>query len=117
MNLEQIYSKNILEEKELEFEGEKFTVKFKPVTWARKSTIVHQCMTYSKKGDAHFDYGHYMEEMLIAMEAEGFWGKTDYLFLKKITPAFGKVLEQIVPPPVEGSVDESDFFGEKSEKF
>ncbi len=95
---------------EFVFEGQTFNVKVRDLTWSQKSGIIHNCLVYKKEGEARFDYEQYAKKMLMARIVQAPWGETSAIFLSKLKPAFGKMLEdKLIPAPFEGDAEEENF--------
>jgi hypothetical protein len=120
-NLDLIYNSNEFKETEVDFKGVKVKVKSKAIGWSVKNKILSECFDYKTTGSAKFDFDAYNKKMLKAMIVEISVGgeavppsELNDVFFARINPAFGSVLEKIVPKAFEEV--NGDFFGAESSK-
>jgi hypothetical protein len=106
MDLTNIYIDTALREIKLDFKGVEIPIKVKPISWARKNEILSDC--FSLDG-MKFNFGRYIKSILSEMIVEAPWGPTDQVFLAKINPEFGAVLEKLVPKAFEEGSSASFF--------
>jgi hypothetical protein len=108
-DLNDIFISEDIKETEVEYQGKKFALKIKPITWSKKNQILTKCFTYGQDGQMSFNFDKYMKEILVEIIAEAPWGKTDQIFLSRIKPDFGAILEKLVPKAFE-ELQSGDFF-------
>jgi len=107
--LDKIYVSDTTKEIDLEFEGVKISIEIKPLSWSRKNQILSGCFTYGNDSQMKFNFDKYIKDMLCAMIVKAPWGETTHIFLSKIKPEFGAMLEKLVPRAFEEGVT-GDFF-------
>tara|TARA_R100000008_G_scaffold73838_1_gene52400 strand:+ start:152 stop:499 length:348 start_codon:yes stop_codon:yes gene_type:complete len=84
---------------------EKIEVSIRPLSWAKKNSIVSQCTNYSESGVA-FDGQRYINEVLKYIVTEAPWGATNDMFLSKVDLNLGGALEKLVPSATDQAVME-----------
>jgi hypothetical protein len=109
MGLEDIYISEELKEVKLQYKTAEITLKLRPLTWSKKNQILSNCFTYEQNGQMRFNFDKYSKDMLCEMIVEAPWGKTDHIFLTKISADFGSMLEKLVPRAFEEGAT-NDFF-------
>lgn len=104
-----IFTSNADKEVVLTFEGKEIRIKVRELSWSEKNTILSQCFTYNSDSSVSFNLDKYMKLVLSRIIVSAPWGETNQIFLTKIKPAFGAMLEKLVPKAFEeGEVP--DFF-------
>jgi hypothetical protein len=99
-------------EETIVFEGKEIKVKVKPLSWARKNQILSSCINISQDNGMAFNFDKYMKDTLCEIIVDAPWGKTNHLFLSRIKPELGSLLEKLVPKAFDGGKN-SDFFGQE----
>jgi hypothetical protein len=112
MDLNKLFSEEGTKETVLNFEGEDLCIKIRPLSWSKKNQILSRCFSYSQSGEVAFNFDRYLKEMLCEMIVEAPWGETNHIFLTRIKPEFGAILEKLVPKAFQ-EIKEQNFFGEK----
>jgi hypothetical protein len=115
-DINDIFLKEDITDNVLQYHGVEIKVKTKPVTWSRKNQILTKCFSYAQDGSMQFDFDKYMKEVLIETIISADWGKTDHIFLSRIKPDFGAMLEKLVPKAFE-EMDSTNFFGKGSDRL
>lgn len=109
MDINNIYISEELKEITLDYKGVEIKIKVRPLSWSKKNQILSNCFTYGTDSQMKFNFDKYIKEMLYEMIVEAPWGKTDHIFLSKINPEFGSILEKLVPKAFEEGAT-TDFF-------
>jgi hypothetical protein len=92
-----------------EEEEEKIEVSIRPLSWAKKNSLVSQCTNYTSEGGVAFDGQRYINEVLKYIITEAPWGSTNDTFLAKVDLRLGGALELIVPSATDqGIVEKSE---------
>ena len=112
MELEKLFTTEGTKDVVLKFEGVEIPVKVRELSWSEKNQVLSQCFTYHTDKDISFNFDKYSKLVLKKIIVQAPWGETSEVFLNKIRPEFGSVLEKLVPRAFE-EVETSDFFGEK----
>ena len=115
-DINDIFLKEDISEIVLNYRGAEIKVKTKPISWSRKNQILTKCFSYAQDGNMQFDFDRYMKEVLVETIVEAPWGKTDHIFLSRIKPDFGSMLEKLVPKAFE-EMDSSNFFVKESDRL
>jgi hypothetical protein len=84
---------------------EKIEVSIRPLSWAKKNSIVSQCTNYTDGGVA-FDGQRYINEVLKYIITVAPWGNTNDTFLAKVDLTLGGALEKLVPSATDQGVME-----------
>ncbi len=113
MELDNIYVKDDVQEVSIEYQNKQINLKIKPLSWSRKNQILTKCFLLTQEGQMKFDFDKYMKDILSEIIVEAPWGKTDQIFLNRIKPDFGSMLEKLVPKAFEEMVN-VDFFVKES---
>ena len=114
MELDNVFVKEDVQKVPLEYQGKTIDISIRGISWSKKNQILTKCFTYDQSGQMKFDFDKYMKEMLVEIIVEAPWGKTDQIFLNKIKPDFGTLLEKLVPKAFE-EMSNVDFFVKESE--
>lgn len=85
---------------------EEIKVVIKPLSWAKKNSLVSLCTQYTNTGNVAFDGQKYINEVLKYIVTEAPWGKTDDMFLAKVNLTLGGALEKLVPSAVDEDLAE-----------
>jgi hypothetical protein len=109
MDLNNIYIDDSPKEVKLEYKGVDIIIKVKPISWSRKNEILSEC--FSLDG-MKFNFNLYIKTILSEMIVEAPWGVTNQIFLSKITPDFGAMLEKLVPKAFDEGTSTSFFVKE-----
>ena len=109
MDINTIYIESALKEIKLEYRGEEILIKVKPISWSKKNQILSDCFALD---GMKFNFDKYIKGMLGEMIAEAPWGETNQVFLNKINPEFGAILEKLVPKAFDEGLS-VDFFDKK----
>lgn len=112
MSLENLFVSDEQKEVELRFQDQDFKIKIKSVSWSKKNQILSRCLSYSAAGDVQFNIDRYMKDMICEIIVSAPWGETNHIFLTRLKPEFGAILEKLVPRPFD-EVQVNDFFGKK----
>jgi len=107
--LDKVYTGNENKEIELEFEGRKILIRVRELGWSEKNQILSQCFTYQTDGSVSFNFDRYFKLAISKIIVQAPWGETTNIFLNRIKPAFGALLEKLVPKAFE-EVKANDFF-------
>jgi hypothetical protein len=110
MGLEVIYTQMEGKEVALEYKGVEIKFKIRPLTWSKKNQILSQCFTYKSDGSATFNFDKYIKDTLCETIYDAPWGETNHMFLTKISPEFGSMLEKLVPNAFPEGQQQSNFF-------
>jgi hypothetical protein len=94
---------------ELDFQGVPIKIRIRQLSWSKKNQILSNCFSYGSDGQMQFNFDRYMKEMLQAMIVKAPWGETNHIFLNKLNPAFGSILEKLVPKAFD-EVKDTSFF-------
>jgi len=108
-DINDIFLREDITETVLEYRGTEIKIKTKSISWSRKNQILTKCFSYNQDGSMQFDFDKYMKEVLVEIIVEAPWGRTDQIFLNRIKPDFGSMLEKLVPKAFE-EMSSSDFF-------
>lgn len=114
MDIENIYVKDDVQKVKFEYQGKEIELSIRSLSWSRKNQTLTKCFSYSQDGQMKFDFDKYMKEILTEIIVEAPWGKTDQIFLNRIKPDFGAMLEKLVPKAFE-EISNIDFFVKESE--
>ena len=109
MNINDIYISEELKTVELKYKTAEIALKVKQLSWSRKNQILSACFTYGADSRMKFNFDKYIKDMLCEMIVEAPWGQTTHIFLSKISPEFGSLLEKLVPKAFEEGAT-NDFF-------
>ena len=104
-----IFLKDDITETTLNYHGAEIKIKTKAITWSKKNQILTRCFSYNQDSSMQFDFDKYMKEVLTEIIVEAPWGPTNQIFLNRIKPDFGSMLEKLVPKAFE-EMSNSDFF-------
>lgn len=114
--LEKLFASESLLEKVMHFKGIEIKIKYRELTWTEKNKVVSESFTLHTDGQTmRFDLDLYKKTCLTKMIKEAPWGETNAIFLNRLNPAFGAMLETIVPKVGQEIVEQQDFFEEGSE--
>ena len=107
-SLDVLFSSNEQKDFDFEFKGIKIKVKVKDISWSVKNKILGECFDYKSSGVAKFDFDQYNKKMLKEMvvgitvgDSVVPPGELNDVFFARINPAFGSLLEKIVPKAFE----------------
>jgi len=89
-----------------EEEEEKLEVSMRPLSWAKKNSIVSQCTNYTAEGGVAFDGQRYINEVLKYVVTVAPWGSTNDTFLSKVNLTLGQALEKLVPSATDQGIAE-----------
>ena len=109
MDLANIYIETAPKEVTLEYKGVEIPIKVRPISWSRKNEILSDCFTLD---GMKFNFNKYIKSILSEMIVEAPWGTTDQIFLAKINPEFGAMLEKLVPKAFDEGSSASFFVKE-----
>lgn len=87
---------------------EEFSIKIKPLTWARRNQIMSKAITWGTAGQTSFDGDVFVRACLRDMIVEAPWGRTTESFLLSIDARLGAALETLVPNVGDGSEEDTD---------
>jgi len=113
MNINDIYISEELKTVDLKYKTAEITLKVRQLSWSKKNQILSACFTYGADSQMKFNFDKYIKDMLCEMIVEAPWGQTNHIFLSKISPDFGAMLEKLVPKAFEEGVT-NDFFALES---
>jgi len=115
-NLNVIFNSGEEKEVKSEFKGQEVIIKVREISWSEKNKILSKCFTYSQDGTISFAFDTYNKEMLKKVLVSISVGgnvvpptEINDIFFSRISPAFGSILEKLVPKAFE-EVQISDFF-------
>ena len=86
---------------------EEIKVVLRPLSWAKKNSLVSQCTQYTSDGNVAFNGQKYINEVLMYIVTEAPWGKTDDMFLAKVNLTLGGALEKLVPSAIDENLAET----------
>jgi hypothetical protein len=109
MDINDIYISDELKEVELKYKTAEIKIKVHQLSWSKKNQILSACFTYGTDSQMKFNFDKYIKDMLCEMIVEAPWGQTTHIFLSKINPEFGAMLEKLVPKAFEDGAT-NDFF-------
>jgi hypothetical protein len=111
--LEKLFVDSGVKEVELEFEGVKIPLQLRELSWSERNQLLSKCFVYDKDGQVQFNYDKYVKDCLAKVIVKAPWGETNQIFFSRIKPAFGLLLESLVPKsPVSNG--KTDFFARPS---
>lgn len=110
--LEQIFLDEKAKEVELDFKGVKIPITIRELSWGEKNQILTKCIAYNQDGTINFDYDKYSKMALSKIIVKAPWGETNNIFLARLNPAFGSMLEKLIPKAFD-EVKQNDFFGKE----
>jgi len=109
--LEKLFASDVLIDKMFKFKDVEIPIKYRELSWSEKNKIVSDSFKLNPDGKTmSFDLDMYKKSCLKAMIKEAPWGETNLIFLNKINPAFGALLETIVPKVGSEVIEDQDFF-------
>jgi hypothetical protein len=114
MDINDIYISEGLKEIDLTYKTAEIKLKVKQLSWSKKNQILSACFTYGADSQMKFNFDKYIKDMLCEMIVEAPWGQTNHIFLSKISPEFGAMLEKLVPKAFEEGAT-NDFFVKEPE--
>lgn len=112
MDINDIYISEGLKEIDLTYKTAEIKLKVRQLSWSKKNQILSACFTYGTDSQMKFNFDKYIKDMLCEMIVEAPWGQTNHIFLSKISPEFGAMLEKLVPKAFEEGVT-NDFFAQE----
>ena len=118
-NLSIIFNSGEEKEVKSQFKGQEVAVKIREISWSEKNKILSKCFAYSQEGNISFAFDTYNKEMLKKIIVSISIGgslipptEINDIFFSRISPAFGSILEKLVPKAFE-EIQVSDFFGKE----
>jgi len=106
MDINNIYIENAPKEIKIEYRGTEIPIKVRPLSWSKKNQILSDCFSID---GMKFNFDKYIKGMLTELIVEAPWGETNQIFLNRINPEFGAVLEKLVPKAFDEGLS-VDFF-------
>lgn len=109
------------EEREIksEFKGQEVIIKIREISWSEKNKILSKCFQYQASGEISFAFDVYSKEILKKIIVSISVGgsvipstEINDIFFSRLSPAFGSILEKLVPKAFE-EVQVTDFFGKE----
>ena len=114
--IESIFSTAAEKEIKSQFRDQEVIIKTREISWSEKNKILSKCFTYSQDGSISFAFDTYNKEMLkkiiVSISVGGSLippTEINDIFFSRLSPAFGSILEKLVPKAFE-EVQVSDFF-------
>ena len=114
-----IFSTMAEKEEKSQFKGQEVIVRVREISWSEKNKILSKCFTYSQDGTISFAFDTYNKEMLKKIIVNISVGgsvvpsmEINDIFFSRISPAFGLILEKLVPKAFE-EIQVSDFFAKE----
>ena len=111
-NLDVLFTSEETKKVELEFKGQKIELILKELSWSKKNQILSRCFTYQSDGSVSFNLDRYLKDALCEIIVNAPWGQTTSIFLTRVNPTFGAMLEKLVPKAFEEN-QVPDFFGKE----
>jgi len=119
MGIDIIFNSGEERETKAQFKGQEVIIKTKEISWSEKNKILSKCFNYQTDGQISFAFDTYNREMLKKIISSIKIGDSqippteinDILF-SRLSPAFGAILEKLVPKAFE-EVQINDFFGKE----
>jgi len=82
--------------------GETFEVTIRPMSWAKRNSIISTSLKFGADGATGFDGDTYVRNCLKEVLVEAPWGRTTEAFLLTIDDRLGTALETLVPKAFGG---------------
>ena len=82
--------------------GETFEVTVRPMSWAKRNSIISTSLKFGADGATGFDGDLYVRNCLKEILVNAPWGRTTEAFLLTIDERFGTALERLVPKAFGG---------------
>jgi len=82
--------------------GETFEVTIRPMSWAKRNSIISSSLKFGADGATGFDGDAYVRNCLREILVEAPWGRTTEAFLLTIDDRLGTALETLVPKAFGG---------------
>jgi len=82
--------------------GETFEVTVRPMSWAKRNSIISSSLKFGADGATGFDGDAYVRNCLRELLIDAPWGRTTEAFLLTIDERLGTALEALVPKAFGG---------------
>ena len=121
-DISQLFTKDEVKELQVIFNDIPVLVKYKEMGWSMKNKVLSKSFDFQLSGKVVFDFDSYNKGMLYAMVTYIKFGDTEIpkndlneIFFDRLNPAFGALLEKIIPKAFS-EVTANDFFTQEQKR-